>query len=227
MTDRSLSHSNLAIGLIGGTGKEGAGLARRLVQAGYAVTIGSRSIERAETTVDQLRGIAPNRLRAADNRGVIAGCDVLFLCVPFLHAVTTISEHRDQFRPGALLIDVTVPVSFDGGRPNLVDVPEGSATEHIRRHLPERVSLAAALKTIPASLLASSEPLDCDDFVCGSSNEARDRAIAILARIRGLRPIDVGGLEEARTLERMTVLAIRLNRRYKIHGARFRVVGLD
>ena len=216
------------IGLVGGTGREGPGLALRFAQAGAHVVIGSRSAKRAGQTVEQIRALVSGaRLEAADNAAAISTCEVVFLCVPFAHAAATVDAHRAAFQPGSLVVDVTVPVTFEGGPPRLIDLPEGSATEHLRRRLPQAVGLAAALKTIPARLLAElGTPLDCDDFVCGDSREVRQRASDVLRLIPGLRPIDAGPLEAARTLERMTLLAIGINRRYKIHDARFRLVGL-
>jgi predicted dinucleotide-binding enzyme len=70
------------------------------------------------------------------------------------------------------------------------------------------------------------DELDCDDFVVGDNGDARARVIEAMRGISGLRPVDAGGLEGARAIERMTVLAIGINRRYKIKTARFRVIGL-
>lgn len=217
----------LYIGVIGGTGQEGRGVAMRLARAGASVIIGSRSIERARETIDGLRGGAGELpLDARDNGAVVDNCDVMFLAVPFAHAGGIVEAYAQRFRPESLLIDVTVPVTFADRTPRLTEVPEGSAAEHIRRRLPERVQLAAALKTVPARLLSGDQSLDCDDFICGDSAEARSRASEVLQLIPGLRLIDAGPLETARTIERMTILAIAINQRYKVHDARFRVVGL-
>lgn len=217
------------IGLIGGTGKEGQGLALRFVAAGFPVMLGSREAARASAIVAALRdrGGGPD-LEGGANSAVIAACDVNVLTVPFAHAADLLDEHRHAFRSGSLLIDVTVPVSFATGVATFVDVPEGSAAEQVRAHLQDDVGLAGALKTLPAFLLGKTDrPLDCDTFVCGDSPESRHRAIEILDRLPGLRAVDVGGLESARALERMTVLMININRRYKIHDGRFLVLGLD
>jgi predicted dinucleotide-binding enzyme len=80
---------------------------------------------------------------------------------------------------------------------------------------------------VPAHLLDDVDrPLDCDEFVCGDSPEARDGARSIVETIAGLRAVDVGPLSRARAIEHLTLLAIAINRRHKIHDARFRVVGL-
>jgi len=218
---------SLHIGVVGGSGPEGRGIALRLARGGARVVIGSRSIDRARETVESLRRHAGELpLDAGDNATVVADCDVIFLAVPFAQAAGVVEACAERFRPGSLLIDVTVPVTFAGRTPQLAEVPEGSAAEHIRRRLPAPVQLAAALKTVPARLLSGDQPLDCDEFVCGDSAEARARASDVLRLIPGLRPIDAGPLATARTIERMTVLAIEINQRYKIRDARFRVVGL-
>jgi len=109
----------------------------------------------------------------------------------------------------------------------MLDVAEGSATEHIRGRLPPAVRLAAAFKTVPAHLLgAAGDPLDCDEFVCGDSDSARSEAAALVSLLPGLRPVDVGPLSRARSIEHLTALAIAINRRHKVHDARFRIVGL-
>lgn len=216
------------VGIIGGTGPEGRGLAARLSAAGLTTLVGSREPDRARETVRAIqRGDTALPLEGVANAEAVARGDLLFLAVPFAHAAAIIETYQHQFRAGTVLVDVTVPVAFAGGVPMLVELPEGSAAEFVRGRLPPEVRLAAALKTIPASVLEHVDvPLECDDFVCGDSPEARAATIDILKRIPGLRPIDIGGLDAARTLERMAVLAIGINKRYRIRGARFRVVGL-
>ena len=106
-------------------------------------------------------------------------------------------------------------------------MPEPSASEHLAKVLPEGVLLVAAFKTIPAHLLEDlNERLDCHVFVCGDSAEARRRIVEVTSGIEGLWPLDVGRLSQAATLERMTVLAIQINKRHRVHYSRFRVVGL-
>jgi len=212
-------------GIIGGTGHEGRGLAARLAQAGVPVLLGSRQLERARETVDGFGGSLP--LEAATNDRIAADCEVIFLAVPFAGVADLLEAYRATFRAGALVIDLTVPLTFERGIPGIADVPEGSATEFIRARLPPEVRLAVAFKTIPASALARIEaPLECDEFVCGDSPEVCAAAIDVIGRIPSLRLLDAGGLQSARLIERMTALAIVLNKRYKVRGARFRMVGI-
>ena len=219
----------MEIGIVGGTGPEGRGLALRLARAGARVRLGSRSRDRARAAVDELRKTAADvRVEPADNADAFAAPDFVLLTIPFAGAAETIRAHAAAIAAGALVIDVIVPVRFEkGAPPRLIDVPEGSAAEHVRALLPARVPLAVAFKTIPASLLGESDrPLDCDELVCGDSEESRKRAMALVGRLPGLRAIDAGGLEAARAIERMTLLAVTLNKRYRSHDARFKIVGI-
>jgi NADPH-dependent F420 reductase len=212
---------------MGGTGAEGRGLAARLAAAEVPVVVGSRTMERAREAAEKIQASAGVAVEAATNEEIIQRCDRIFLAVPLEGAVDLILGHGDRFRPGTVLIDLTVPLAFTGGVPTIKELPEGSAAEHLKARLSPAVGLAAALKTVPAHVLGHPElPLDCDEFVCGDSAESRAAAMELLGKIPALRLLDVGGLEAARTLERMTLLAIVLNKRYKVRTARFRVAGL-
>jgi 8-hydroxy-5-deazaflavin:NADPH oxidoreductase len=215
-----------SIAILGGTGQQGRGLARRFARAGQRVIVGSRDSERARETVAGW-GEAGRAIEVADNATAVARGDVTVLAVPFPTLDALLTELASHFKPGGVVIDVTVPVTFAGGKMAMLDVAEGSASEHIRARLPEGVGLAAAFKTLPAHLLGSGdEPLDCDEFVCGDSDEARARAVAMVELLPGVRAVDVGPLSRARSIEHVTVLAIAINRRHRIHDARFRTVGL-
>jgi NADPH-dependent F420 reductase len=218
----------LRIGVVGGTGSEGRGLAVRFALTGLPITIGSRDPARAREVARELseRHLGAS-IAGASNEETIAKSNVVILAIPFAHAGALVEACRDLFTPGTLVIDVTVPLVFEAGKPRFVEPAEGSAAEHLRRRLPDQAALACAFKTLPARLLEHVEtPLDCDDFVCGDSVESRDRVAAVVRRIPGLRPVDTGPLESARVVERMTLLAVTINKRYKRHGARFQVLGI-
>ena len=215
------------IGLIGGTGVEGRGIALRLAMAGFQVQIGSRSQARARSTaVEMNRQIGSRPIGGAENREVIENCSLLFLTVPFRHAAETLKEHESQFTSDQVLIDVTVPVLFEKG-PRFLSLEEGSGSEHLRSRLRSEVPLVATFKTIPAELLSELDaPLECDEFICSDSSEARERVLRVLQRIEGVRWLDGGPLRFCRSLEGMTLLAIGMNRRYRVKGSRFKVVGI-
>ena len=138
---------------------------------------------------------------------------------------------RGRLRQGQIVVDVTVPLQFRAKRPQLRELPEPSASEHLAGVLPEGVPLVAAFKTIPAHLLEDlSQRLDCHVFICGDSAEARGRIVQVASSIEGLSPLDVGRLSQAATLERMTVLAIQINKRHRVHNfpvSRGRTVTLE
>ena len=211
------------VAVIGGTGQQGSGLARRLAAAGIHVVVGSRDPDRARGTIADWT----ERVEVASNASAAAAADTIVFAVPFKTIDALVDDVGSRMRSGAIAIDVTVPLTFEGGRMTMLDVAEGSAAEHIRARLPEGIALACAFKTIPAHLLDRvDEPLDCDEFVCGDSDAARERALALVAALPQLRGVDVGPLSRARSIEQLTALAVAINRRHKRHDARFRVVGL-
>ena len=214
------------IAILGGTGQQGRGLAQRFARAGARVIVGSRDPDRARATVAGWEA-GGQPIEVGGNADAVRQGDVSILAVPFASIDPLLDEVRGSLTEGAVVIDVTVPVTFTAGKMAMLEVEEGSASEHIRARLPAGVHLAAAFKTIPAHLLGEvNEPLDCDEFVCGDSDEARARALALVELLPGLRPVDVGPLSRARSIEHLTALAIAINRRHKIHDARFRIVGL-
>lgn len=215
-----------SIAVLGGTGQQGSGLARRFARGGARVIVGSRDPERARTTVAGW-GTAGEPIDTAGYADATARAETVLLAVPFGSVDALLEELRSSFTPGAVLIDVTVPVTFVAGKMTMIEVAEGSASEHVRARVPVEVGVAAAFKTIPAHLLGAIEtPLECDEFVCGDSDRARARAVELVQMLPGLRAVDVGPLPRARSIEHLTTLAIAINRRHKIHDARFRIVGL-
>jgi NADPH-dependent F420 reductase len=215
----------MSIAILGGTGQQGRGLAQRFARAGARVVVGSRDPDRARAAVAGWG--SAGSIETAANASALKDGEVAVLAVPFSSVDPLLDELRPHFKPGMVVIDVTVPVTFAGGKMAMVEVAEGSASEHVRALLPEGVLLAGTFKTIPAHLLGDGDtPLDCDEFVCGDSDESRRRAVELLELLPGLRPVDVGPLSRARSIEHLTALAIAINRRHKIHDARFRIVGL-
>jgi NADPH-dependent F420 reductase len=214
------------IAVLGGTGQQGRGLAQRFALAGLPVVVGSRDPVRARTVVAGW-AMAGALIDVDTNAAAVAQADVVVLTIPFSSVASLLDEVRSHFVAGALAIDVTVPVAFAEGKMAMADVPEGSAAEHVRARLPEHVGLAGTFKTLPAHLLDDlGQSLDCDEFVCGDSDDARSRASALVRVLPGVRAVDVGPLSRSRSIEHVTALAIAINRRHKIHAARFRVVGL-
>ncbi len=219
----------MKLGVLGGTGQEGRGIVLRLAEAGFEVIVGSRSRTRATGTASELNSFLGGEplIRGGLNLEVATRSRVLFLAAPFAGAAGLVSSCAPHVAPETTWVDVTVPVAFDAGRVKMASLEAGSGSEQLAAGLPDPGALVAALKTVPASLLGDvAAPLDCDVFVCGDSMRRKKEVAQVLNRWRGVRTVDAGGLDAARTLERMSALVIGINRRYGVHESRFRVVGL-
>ena len=150
----------------------------------------------------------------------------MLLTVPFDSAVQTLEGLGGHFTAGKVFVDVTVPLRFEKGGPTIVELPEGSASAHLRRIVPEGIPFVGAFKTLPAHLLEHVyTPLECDTFVFGDDESAKAEVMEIARRIPTLRPVDVGDLGAAPFVEGMTALVIRINRTLKSREGRYRIVG--
>lgn len=218
------------IGILGGTGPEGSGLAARWAVAGEHVVIGSRDASRAAETAKLLcaRLGSNAKIEGTDNVSAVAQCDVVVLTVPFSGQATLLKQLKPQWKPGQILIDTTVPLAAAvGGAPSrMLNVWQGSAAQQARELVPDSVAVAAAFHNLSAELLAKDGPVDCDILVCSDDEEAKRVASELAARIPGARALNGGKLENARIVESITALLIGLNVRYKVHTAGIRFTGL-
>jgi len=218
------------IGILGGTGPEGSGLAYRWARAGEEIVIGSRDAQRAVETAGQLRarigGAA--KIEGTDNVATAAQCDVVVLTVPFAGCATLLKQLKSVWKPGTVVIDTTVPLAASvGGTPTrMLGVWQGSAAEQTRELVPEAIGVAAAFHNLGADLLAKDGDVDCDILVCSDDPGAKDIASELARKIPGARAINGGRLENARVVESITALLIGINMRYKVHGAGIRFTGL-
>ncbi len=218
------------IAILGGTGAEGSGLAYRLAKAGECVLIGSRDAARAQEAAKRLceRIGGDSQIEGMDNPAAAAACDVAVLTVPFSGVVALLKQLKSVWKPGAIVIDTTVPLAatVGGAATRMLGVWQGSAAEQTKELLPAGVHLAAALQNLGAELLAGDEPVDCDVLVCSDDEKAKQVACELVGKIPGARPLNGGKLENARIVESLTALLIGLNMRYKVHGAGIRFTGL-
>lgn len=218
------------IGILGGTGPEGSGLAYRWTRAGEEVVIGSRDAQRAEQTATQIRtrvsGAAS--IEGAENARVVALCDVVVLTVPFSGHAALLKQLKGLWKPETVVIDTTVPLAatVGGAATRMLGVWQGSAAEQARELLPANVSLAAALQNLGAEQLSKEEDVDCDILVCSDDERAKQVALELAGKIPGARALNGGKLENARIVESLTALLVGLNIRYKVHGAGIRFTGL-
>ena len=218
------------IAIIGGTGPEGSGLALRWARAGEQVVIGSRDAARALTAATQIaeKAGALGSVEGLENSQAVKMCDCVVLTVPFAGQADLLKQLKPSFRPGTVLIDVTVPLAAAvGGRPTrLLGVWQGSAAEQAAEIVGKNVAVAGAFHSLSATLLNDDQDVDCDVIVCSDDDNARQVASELAVKVPGVRAIDGGKLENARIVEAMTALLITLNIRHKVRGAGWRVTGL-
>jgi 8-hydroxy-5-deazaflavin:NADPH oxidoreductase len=211
--------------IIGGTGALGFGLALRLARAGVPVIIGSRDPGRALAAA----GRVGDGARGLVNAEAAPSGPVVLMCVPFRSQSETLTNLRNVFEPGQILVDATVPLAaaVSGRATRLLGVPQGSAAEQAREMAPEGVDVVSAFHTVSAPVLADLDRhLDEDVLIAGDSRDAKARVAELVRRIPGLRPVDCGRLEVARLIEGITPLLISVNARNKTHAG-VRLTGLE
>jgi 8-hydroxy-5-deazaflavin:NADPH oxidoreductase len=218
------------IGILGGTGPEGSGLAYRWARADEHIVIGSRDAQRAAETAAQLRarigGTA--QIDGADNAATVAQCEIVVVTVPFSGQAALLKQLKSAWRPGTIVIDTTVPLAatVGGAATRMLGVWQGSAAEQTKELLPAGVSVAAAFQNLGSEVLAGDGPVDCDVLVCSDDEKAKQIASDLAGKIPGARALNGGKLENARIVESLTALLIGLNMRYKVHAAGIRFTGL-
>jgi len=215
----------LTLGLIGGTGKEGKGLAYRWARAGYNVIIGSRTKEKAEAAAQELNArLGGDHVRGMLNPDAAWACDIAILTVPYEAHTATLESVRETLA-GKVLVDVTVPV-----RPpkvSVVHVPEqGSAAQEAQALLGDQVRVVSAFQNVSHEHLVEDHPIACDVLVSGDDAEAK-KQVLLLVEAAGMVGWDAGPLPNAVVAEGMTSVLIGINRRYKMKGAGIRITGTD
>ena len=214
-----------SLAVVGGTGEQGRGLALRWSAAGYPVTVGSRSSDRAGTEVEKLNNLHPGvKLLADDNKGAAAGADIIVLAVPYAFQQSTI-ESIATCLDGKILIDVTVPLVPP--KVARVQLPEsGSAVVNVQNILGDNVRVVSAFQNVSAHHLNNlSQTIECDVLVCGDDIKAREETIKLVVAA-GMRGIHGGPLVNSVVAEALTSVLIGINRRYKIPGAGIVITGL-
>jgi NADPH-dependent F420 reductase len=167
------------------------------------------------------------RVSGVENSAACAASDLLVLTVPFEGQAALLKQLKPAIRAGSVLIDATVALAASvGGRASrTLGVWQGSSAQQAAELVPKGVSVAAAFHNLSAELLNGDEPLDCDVIVCSDDANATQLTRSLAAKLPGVRAIDGGKLENARTLEQITALLIGLNIRHKGHGG-IRITGL-
>jgi NADPH-dependent F420 reductase len=206
----------LTIGILGGTGDQGRGLARRFALAGNPVIIGSRSADRAAAAARDL-GAGPG-IRGMANADAAAAADVVIVAVPW-------DGHGDLLKSlagplaGKIVIDCVNPMGFDARGAFPLPVPEGSAAQQAAAVLPDSVVVGAFHHVSAVLLLDPAVPsVDLDVLVLGDDRSATDLVQALAARIPGARGVYAGRLRNCGQVEALTANLVSINRRYKAHA---------
>ena len=211
--------ATLAIGILGGTGDQGRGLARRFAVAGNPVIIGSRVAARAAAAAARIAAEPGIRdIRGMANEDAARAADVVIVAVPW-------EGHRDLLTAlagtlaGKVVIDCVNPLGFDSRGAYPLPVAEGSAAEQAAAVLPES-SVVGAFHHVSAALLLDPEvpAIDLDVLVLGDDRAATDLAQALAARIAGVRGVYAGRLRNCHQVEALTANLVSVNRRYKAHA---------
>jgi 8-hydroxy-5-deazaflavin:NADPH oxidoreductase len=214
----------MRIAIVGGTGKEGRGLAMRWARAGHQVAVGSRDAERAREKAAELSALGFGTITGGDNVTVAAEAEVVLLSIPFGAHAQTLRELRGALQ-GKIVIDITVPLA----PPKVLQVhlpPSQSAALETQEILGAGARVVAGLHHISSTQLTDpSIVLDADALVCGDDEAAKNTVIGLIGEL-GLRGLDAGLLRNSIALESLTPVLLYMNKRYKGHGAGVKIVGL-
>jgi NADPH-dependent F420 reductase len=216
----------LTIAVLGGTGKEGKGLAYRWARAGYRVLIGSRSSEKAIKAASEIMQLLEGSSSVVGTTNLEAAqqAEIVVMTVPYPGHRETLESLKEALK-GKLLIDVTVPLV----PPKVSKVqmpPAGSAAQEAREILGEEVEVVAAFQNISHELLLDEEEIECDVLVTGSSKAARAEALK-LVQAAGLTGWDAGPIENSVVVEGLTSVLIYINKQYGSTYAGIKITGAE
>ncbi len=215
------------IAIIGGTGAEGLGLGFRWAEAGYAVTIGSRTLDKALARASDVNArLSDGRpaLQGMDNLTAVEACQLAVLTVPYRAHKATLLELKDALQ-GKILVDVTVPLVPP--EVDRVQLPPGRAAGlEAQAMLGAGVRVVAAFQNISAEhMRTASRKINCDVLVCGDDAEARAEVVR-LVQAAGMSGLHAGPLANAVAIESLTPVLISLNKHYGVKDAGIRVTGI-
>lgn len=206
--------SGLVVGVLGGTGPQGKGLAYRLALAGQKVIIGSRAADRALAAAEELG----HGVEGADNAETARRSDIVIVAVPWDGHGETLASLRAELA-GKLVVDCVNPLGFDKKGAYALKPEEGSAAEQAAALLPDS-RVTAAFHHLSAVLLQdpSVDEIDTDVMVLGEERADVETVQALAGRIAGMRGVFAGRLRNAHQVESLVANLISVNRRYKAHA---------
>ncbi|HWC30616.1 MAG TPA: NADPH-dependent F420 reductase [Dehalococcoidia bacterium] len=212
-----------SIGMIGGTGPEGKGLAARFARAGLEVIIGSRSAERGEAAAADVREQAGGTVRGAPNEDA-ATADIVMVTLPYSGQAETLAGLREQIG-GRIVVSTVVPMQFAAGKVTMLDLEDGSAAQEAQRILPDARVVGAFQNLAARKLFDVEHELDGDVIVCSDDKDALREVIWLAEQIPGLRGVNGGPLACSHFVEGITTLLVHINRNYKTES-HVKIVGV-
>jgi NADPH-dependent F420 reductase len=215
------------VGILGGTGPAGIGLAARLSAAGLEVVVGSRDKERAQTKCDELTKLWPDRtlnLEAGDNARA-AAAEIVIVATPW-DAAAAITKSVSGRLTGKVVISMANALAKVGDEFEPLVPPRGSVAAHVQAAAPSAM-VAAAFHHLPAKALANlDKPIDADVLVCSDHPAAYEATAELVNMIPDLRALNAGSLSNAAPIEAITAVLLQLNVRYKTRAA-VRLTGIQ
>lgn len=215
----------ITLAVLGGTGKEGSGLAMRWALSGYKVIIGSRDAARAQARADELNTqLNGAYLTGRGNAEAAQAAEIVVLSVPYDAHKATLESVRPQLA-GKILVDVTVPLRPPDVR--TVHVPPGMAAAlEAQALLGDTVRVVSAFQNVSAEKLRTPDTIvECDVLITGDDADAKAQVVR-LVEAAGMRGVDAGPLANAVAAEALTPILLYINRTYKVKGAGLRITGL-
>ncbi len=223
MNDSSLL---LSIAVLGGTGKEGKGLAFRWARAGYRVYIGSRSAEKAVAAANEIKEMLGDGISVEGMGNLEAAHEahIAVLTVPYSAHRDTLESVKDELK-GKILVDVTVRLVPP--KVATVQMPAaGSAAQEAKQILGDDVQVCAAFQNISHEHLLENSDVECDVLVTGTSKDARTETIKLVEAV-GLHGWDAGPIENSVVIEGMTSILIGINKKYGSTYAGIKITGVE
>ena len=209
----------MKVGILGGTGPQGRGLARRFAAAGHDVLIGSRTAERGQLiAAKDAEADRSSRIMGGSNSDVAAAAELVIVAVPYAGHAALLSALATELA-GKIVVDCVNPLEFDRRGPFPIRVPAGSAAEEAQQLLPDS-TVVAAFHHVSAVLLDDPgiDQFSDDVLVLGEDREAVAVVCQLAGAIPGARGIYAGRLRNAGQVEALAANLITINRRYKTHA---------
>ena len=210
----------MKIGFLGGTGPEGKGLALRFAMAGHEIYIGSRDVTKSQEVSSELIGkletILPQapKIHGETNKNSCLYSEIIFITVPYNAQYQLITDLKSEINE-QIIVNTVVPMSFENGKPSIIDVKEGSAAEQVQTLITSTRVISAFHNISAVELSKPNAIIEGDVVICGDDKEAKEIIMDLTKTINNLRPVDGGDLNNSSIVENITILLLTINKKYK------------